>query len=832
VRLIAANLRLTCTTIWQHACRTRPMDSVLQDLTYAIRRLRKSPGFTVLAIGTLALAIGANTTVFSAINALILRPLPVDRPQDLVFFSGAKGSQNQSYPNYRDFRDRTRTLSGLIAFRVTAMALGQPETNARIWGYEASGNYFQVLGVHPALGRFFTPAEDQKPGANPYAVISYACWQHRFGGDPAVIYKTVKLNGLDYAILGVAPKGFIGTELLYVPEIWVPMSMQAQIEPGNDWLNNQYDWNIWVLGRIERGGSRQQAQTEIDSIAAQLVRERPKANEGMHVHFTTPGLLGDFFRGPVVAFGSVLMAVAGLVLLIACTNLASPLLARATDRRRETAIRLALGAGRMRLIRQLLTENLVIALAGGAEGLLLAWWLTDLITTASLPFDFPFNKTLTIDVRVLVFGLSASVLTVLFFGLAPAMQTTRIDFVPALKNESWSQRLRCWELRDVFVTGQIALSVVLLVGSVLVIRSLQKALTVNVGFNPRNAASVSFDVGMQGYSEARGLDFQKRLLEKVQTLPGIESASFSNTIPLSLDVSSTSLVAYGRPVPRRSETIGTIYYYAGPGFFHTLQTRLLEGREFTLRDTPHSPKVVVINKALAKRLFPNENALGKLVRQGAGNEWWQIVGIVEDGKYESLNDENQPVIFWPMFQRYENTTTLVARSHLPADQLISTLRKAVQAMDPTMPLFDVGSLEDHLALPLTPARLAASALGGFVFLAVALAAIGVYGAMAYAVARRTREIGIRMAIGATRSNVLALIMRRSATLLGIGTLLGAAAALAVSQLFNAVLYGINSKDPLTYVFAIALMVVVTFLACSIPVRRALAVDPASALREE
>lgn len=803
-----------------------------QDFAYALRRLRKSPGFTILGLVTLALAIGANTTVFSAINALILRPLPVQRPQDLVFFSGQKGSQNQTYPNYRDFRDRTKTLSGLIAYRVATMALSHTGSNARIWGNEASGNYFQVLGIHPALGRFFTPAEDQKPGANPYAVISYSCWRHRFGADPAVLRKTVKLNGLDYAILGVAPKGFIGTELLFVPEIWVPMSMEAQIEPGNDWLENRHDWNIWVLGRLKPAVSRQQAQSEIDSITAQLVREYPDANDGMRVHFTKPGLLGDFFREPVVAFAGVIMGVACLVLLIACTNLASSLLARATDRRKETAIRLALGAGRFRLIRQLLTENLLLALAGGAGGLLLAWWATGLITNAKLPVDFPFNTTMAVDMRVLAFALVASVFTVLFFGLAPAMQATRTDLVPALKNESWSQRLRRWEMRDVLVTGQIAVSVVLLIGSVLVVRSLQNALTVNVGFNPRNAASVSFDVGMQGYSESRGLDFQKRLLQKVQSLPGIESASLSNTIPLSLDVSNTSIFAYGKPVLPRNEVANAIYYYAGPGFFHTLQTRLLEGREFNWRDAPNSPKVVVINRALANRLFPHEDALGNRISQGPKGPWLEVVGIVEDGKYQSLNDENQPVIFWPMLQRYENTTTLLARAHLPADQLVSMLRQAVQQIDPTIPLFDVGTLESHLALPLTPARVAATALGGFGFLAVMLAGIGVYGAMAYAVARRSREIGIRIAIGATKRNVLALVMRRSAVLLGIGTLCGTAAAFAVGRFFNAVLYGVSPKDPLTYFLAIALIIGVTLLACTIPVQRALAVDPASALREE
>jgi len=337
---------------------------MLQDLRYALRRLCKAPGFTILAIVTLALAIGANTTVFSAINALILRPLPVERPNELVFFSQGRESQNQSYPNYRDFRDRTRTLSGLLAFRVAMVALSHGSESARVWGYEATGNYFQVLGVRPARGRFFTPAEDQKRLGNPFIVLSHASWQQRFGADPDILNKTVKINGLAYTVLGVAPKGFIGTELLFAPEFWVPMSMEPQIEPGNDWLENPYDWNIWVVGRIARGFSREQALSEINAIAAQLIRERPKANDGMRVHFTKPRLLGDFLRGPVVAFAGVIMGVACLVLLIACTNLASSLLARAMDRKRETAIRLALGAGRLRLIRQLLTENSLLALAG------------------------------------------------------------------------------------------------------------------------------------------------------------------------------------------------------------------------------------------------------------------------------------------------------------------------------------------------------------------------------------------------------------------------------------------------------------------------------------
>lgn len=808
------------------------MDSVVQDLAYGLRRLWKSPAFTAIAILTLALAIGANTTVFSMLNALLLRPLPVERPQDLVSFAGAPGGANQSFPNYRDFRDRTRTLSGLAAIRVNVVAMSHRAENARIWGYEVTGNYFQLLGIRPAVGRFFTPAEDRKIGGDPYIVLSYSAWQHRFAADPGILNRTVKINGLDYTVLGVAPKGFIGTELLFAPEFWVPMSMEPQIEPGNNWLEARTTWNIWVVGRIKPGISRPTAQSEIQAIAAQLVREHPKENDGMQVHFAPVGLIGDAFRGTVAAFATVVMAVGGLVLLIACSNLASFLLARATDHRKETAIRLALGAGRLRVLRQFLTESLLLALMGGAAGLLAAWWTTSLVTTAALPFDFPINKTVTIDVRVLLFTIAASLGTVLLFALVPSIQATLPDIVPALKNESWSRKLRRWELRDIFVSAQIALCIVLLIASVLVIRSLQNALTVNVGFNPRHAASVSFDLGDQGYTDAEGMEFQRRILERAEALPGIESASLSNTIPLSLDVSTTSIQAFGKPPSKRSDTTVAIYYYASPNFFRTLETQILAGRDFSWRDTPNSPHVVVINKALADLLFPHEKALGKRIGHDRNGPWWQVIGVVENGKYQSLNDENQPVVFWPLLQTYESTTTLVARSHLPADQLIAMLRQTVRQMDQTMPLFDVATLENHLALPLTPARLAASLLGAFGFLAVALAAMGVYGAMAYAVARRTREIGIRVAIGAQKRNVLTLVARRTAVVLAAGALCGALAALAGGKFFSAVLYGISPKDPATFITAIALMCLVAIIACAIPVRRALAVDPSQALREE
>lgn len=803
---------------------------MFSDLNYALRRLVKSPGFTITAVIILALAIGANTTVFSMLNALLLRPLPVEEPRNLVSLT-QRGNANQTFPNYRDFRDRTKTLSGLIAFRIAVVAMSNHGENARVWGYEATGNYFQLLGIRPALGRFFTPAEDQKVGGDPYLVLSYSAWQRRFGGDPSIVNKTVKINGLDYTILGVAPRGFIGTELLYAPEFWAPMSMEPQLEPGNNWLENRNTWDVWVLGRIKPGIPRSMAEREMQTIGAQLVREHPKENDGMRVHFAKPGLLGDFFRGPVTAFSSILMGVAGMVLLIACINLASFLLARGTDRRKETAIRLALGAGRARVLREFLTENFLLALFGGAGGLLLAWWLGRVVTTAGLPFDFPLNKTLEIDPRVLFFTLAASIGTVLIFGLIPSFQATRPDVVPALKSEAWSRRLRRFELRDLFVTAQVALSAVLLVACVLVVRSLQNALNVNIGFNPKNAVSVGFDLGDQGYIEAQGMEFQKRLLTRVEQLPGVQSASIVNAVPLSLDVSTTFVIAYGKPAPRTADLTHAIYYHAGPNFFRTMQTRILEGRDFSWRDTPKSPKVVIINRALANRLFPQEEALGKRIGQG-GEDWSQIVGIVENGKYQSLNDENQPVVFWPMMQRYNSNTAVVARSPLAGDQVISMLRKTVRDMDSTMPLYDVETLEQHLALPLTPARLAASALGSFGFLAIVMAAIGVYGAMAYAVARRTREIGIRVAVGAQRHNIIALVAARTAAVILIGLACGITTSLMVGRFFGAVLYGVGPKDPATLLIATALMCSVGVIAAALPTQRALAVTPASALREE
>lgn len=806
------------------------MDYLLQDFRLAFRRLRQSAGFTTATVLTLALGIGANTVTFSALNRFLLRPLPVDRPEELLSLNSNRAEANQSYPNYKDLRDRNRSLAGLIGCRIAAVNMSQNGNNAHVWGYEVTGNYFEVLGVRALLGRALTPADDQKIGAHPVVVLGYSTWQNRFAADPRIVHKTVKINGLDYTVLGVMPRGFFGTELIFAPEFWVPIAMEPQIEPGNAWINERYDWNLWTLARLKPGVTRRQAEFDLNAVAAGMIRENPDLRN-MRIQLSTPGLMGQTVRGGVIAFAAVLMGLAGLVLLIACTNLASLLLARSSDRRREIAIRLALGASKWRLMRQLLVESFLLSVFGAAGGLLLAVWILDALAAWRPPLDVPIGMNFAIDQWVLAFTAGAALLTTLLFGLAPALQSARTDLISALKNAALTLRLRRWQLREVLVASQIALSVVLLVSMVLVVRSLQRALTINIGFNPQGAVAVGFDLGLAGYGEADGREFQRRLTEKVSALPGITSAAFANSLPLSLDQSSTSISAEGKPAPRPGEISVANYYMVDPGYFRTMQTQLIAGRAFDAHDRQGSKLVAIVNQAFVARLFPNENALGKRFRCGNGGPF-EIVGIAEDGKYDSLGDSARPALFWPAFQHYNASTMVVARSPLAAAAVVRMIEQTVHQLDPSLPFFQASSLDDHLRTPLLPARLAATMLGAFGMLAIVLASTGVYGVMAYAVARRRREIGIRIAIGASGRQVMRLVLLRTAILLGAGTVLGALAALAVGDQFSPILYGVSPRDPATFALAALLIAAVALASAWLPARRATLIEPASALREE
>src|SRR5581483_11127097 len=502
------------------------METLLQDIRFGTRRLWQSPGFTFIAVLSLALGIGANAAIFSLVNTVLLRPLPVADSGKLVSVS-VLGKNDAvfafSYPTYVDFRDRNEVLSGIYVSRFAPMSLSRNGNNERVWGYLVSGNYFDVLGVRAARGRLFTQEEDRAKLANPVAVISYGRWQRRFGADPGLVGRDVIINDHPFKVIGVAPEGFHGTDIIYTPEIWVPMMMQPWIEPGHSWLDSRDAQNIFATGRLKAGVSRAQAEASLNILAKQLGQEHPDSEEGKVIRLIPPGFIIPTLRGAVVSFTAVLMVTVVLVLLIACTNLASLLLARATDRRREIAIRLALGAGRMRLVRQLLTESVLLSIAGGVAGLLLAVWLIDLVIAFRPPIDFPLTFDLAADWRVLAFAGVVSLVTGIIFGLAPAMQSTHPELVPALKDMSSASGYRRSRLRSGLVVVQIALSLVLLVAAGLVVRALQQLRTMNPGFQVENGLMMSFDLGLQGYDKARGQEFQRRLVENVRSLPGVKA---------------------------------------------------------------------------------------------------------------------------------------------------------------------------------------------------------------------------------------------------------------------------------------------------------------------
>jgi predicted permease len=807
------------------------MANVRQDLRYAVRVLLKAPGFTMVAVLTLALGIGANTAVFSLVNALVLRPLPVEHSDDLAFLENAHYGPSQSFPNYRDLRDRNHTFAGLLGYRMAPMEL---ETNGgaeRIWGYLVTGNYFDVLGVRPALGRFFAQSDDVHPGASPYAVLSYNAWQSRFGGDPAIVGKTIRINRLPYTVFGVTPIGFHGTEIFYWPDVWVPMMMEPRIESFN-WLDVRNTWDTFVIGRLKPNVSRGQAEADLNALAVEMIRQFPSENEGLRFKLAKPGLIGDLIGGPVAAFAFGVFVLAALVLLAACTNLASMFLARATDRQRELAVRLAIGANRSRVVRQVLTETLVLSLLGGGAGYLLATSVSEALSHWRAPMDFPVQFSINPDWRVFLFTLAGSIIAAALFGSAPAWRASRTDPNVALRGASstWAPSRR-FAFRDVLIVVQVSLCFVLISASFLSLRGLQQALRMELGFQPLHVSTAAFELGSAGYSEERGRAFQRQALETIQQLPGVQSASYSNSVPLSIDQSHTGVFPADKTDLRPSDRVTVIFYQVSPGFFTTIGTKLLAGREFTWHDDAKSPAVAIVNLAFAKRIFHAEHPIGKTF-PGYDGRPVEVVGIVSDGKYESLTESQQPVLFWSVLQNYNSTTTLEVKSSLPATQMVGQIRQVIARIDPQLPLYGVGSLEQMLGFAFLPTRAAAIALSAFGILAIMLAATGIHGLVAYAVSRRTREIGIRMAIGARPAQVLRVVLGKTAALLLFGSLIGLLLSLAASQVMASIVYSAKPRDPLVIVavwFAIALL---GLLASWSPARRATRVDPLVALRYE
>jgi len=821
------------------------MHTLWQDLRYGVRMLGKNPGFTIIAVLALTLGIGANTAIFSLVDEALVRPLPVPHPEQLILLSMANQrgfTTGFAYPDYVDYRDRNEVFSGLIGYSQLALSLSVNDQSERIDGMVVTGNFFSVLGVDPARGRAFSPEEDQTPNTHPVAVISYGCWQRRFGADPKLIGQTISLNGYPFTVIGIAPAEFSGTVRGYAPEVYLPIMMIAQAQPA--WDNNPltsrgFYW-LSMMGRLQPGATRQQAEAAMTALNEQIHAGMPATGFFAESHpVLKDGRQGDTDMLSDLSFPlKLLMAVVGLVLLIACANVANLLLGRAAARQKEIAVRLAVGASRWRLIRQLLTESLLLSVISGASGLMLALWLTDLLAAYAPPSN---SSNLALDaklnLRVLGFTLLLSLLTSLIFGLAPALSASKPDLVGMLKNESGAGgAARRFSLKNFLVVAQVGLSLVVLISAGLCLKSLHNLNAIDTGFDTAKLFVMSVDLGSGGYNEARGRAFYSQLTERVAALPAVESVSLATTVPLGKGTMIRFIEKLEGYQAQPDEKLTISFNIVSEDYFRTMGVQLLAGRDFGPRDNSTAPKVAIINEAMAQRYWPDSNPIGKHIDLGRGRKTaaqsMEIIGIAKNSKYRELTEETEPVFYQPLQQWYTPDMALHVRTAGEANALIAMVRREVQALDANLPVFNVKTLAEQKSRALYSERMVATLLTAFGLLALGLAALGIYGVMAYSVSRRTREIGLRMALGAERRDVLSLILRQGMALILIGVACGLVGAFAATRWLASFLYGVSATDWTTFALIALLLALVALLACYLPARRATRVDPMVALRYE
>jgi predicted permease len=806
--------------------------------------LIKDYGFTAIVVFSLALGIGGNTAIFSIVNALLLRPTAVKDPNNLmaIYTSDMSGYQygSTSYPDYLDFQERGKTLSGLVAYASTPLGVTLGDRTERALGEVVSGNYFAVLGVTAFRGNTFNPDQAKIPGAYPVVVVSYKFWRNWLGADVGSVGRTLVLNGNNFTIIGVAPQSFAGLQFGVLPDVWVPLTMQAQVMPGPDMLKDRSARWLSIVGRLADGVEPKLAASEFNLLADQQRNMYPESWGGVRgesraitIRPERESRLESGLRGGILEFIALLWVIIGLVLIVACANVANLLLGRAAARRKETAIRLALGAQRVRLIRQLLTESIMLSLIGGLVGLLLALWGTSILQTFKPPVSTPLNFDFGIDMRVLVFTLIVSLITGIVFGLAPAMQSSKPDLVQALKGESavHGKAQKKYGLRNLLVIFQVALSLVLLIGAGLFVRSLQNANSIDLGFQSGNVLLTSFDLQLSGYKSANGTIFYEQLLDREKSLPGAQNAALASVVPLGLDSQPRRAVIIENHPYTPGEDTELYYNVVGPGYFQTLGIPVLQGRDFTKQDREGAPGVVIVNETMARRFWPRENPIGKRLRQGGeGASYLSVVGVVKDSKYLTLGESPQPYYFLPFLQHYEPRMTLHVRAAGDPKGLIGAVRNGAQLLNASLPIFDIKTLSEHLSVSLFVARVAASLTGFFGLLAVTLASIGLYGVISYFVTQRTKDIGILAALGASPSDILKMVLGQGMTLALIGLGIGLAISFAVTRLLKTFLYGVASTDLMTFSLVSALLAGVAFLACYIPANRAMRINPSIALR--
>jgi predicted permease len=834
----------------------RLLAGLARDLRYGVRTLRNNPGFTAAAVLTLALGIGANTAIFSLVSATLLQSIPVRDPERLVQVTWDRGGV-LAYPEYTELRDGSPMFEGRLAawggITASLNASGQTEL---VVGIIATGNYFEVLGVRPQIGRLLSPSDDVTPGAHPVVVISYRLWQGRFNGDPAIVGRDVLLNGHRFTIVGVTRERFNGAQLGAVRDLYVPIMMQAVMRPPRAGYSGEMDpdllrrrTNRWLygLGRLEAGTTPEQASARLTVLSA-TVGPPPPAGARPRIAVAVPINTGEV-RDSLTAVAALLMSVVGAVLLLACANVANLMLSRAAARRREIAVRLALGASRRQLVAQLLTESLLLSLLGGVAGLALAYVVvTAFRTLPPPPGALPLALELAIDFRVLAFTLVLATLSGVAFGLAPALASSRLDLVPVLKDESFvpDARARRYNLRRLLVVMQVALSLVLLVVAGLFLRNLREVQRVAPGFDVERLVSAQLPVNLLRYTTEQGRTFYRTVTERVEAIPGVEAATVARVPVLGGSGRTTSTHLEGRastaesvrnegsgPSPiSRDVASGNV---VGPRYFQTLGIPLLLGRDFEARDTPEAPKIAIVNDAFVRVQFPDaerQTALGQRISiDGPEGPWREIVGVVGDSKYASLTQEMTPVVYVPLSQNHETGMVLYVRTSARPSVVLPAVRAAVQSVEPNLPLPDLHTVAEMVATSLYVPRMGAILLGVFAVVAVLLAAIGVYGVTSFAVAQRTREIGVRIALGAQRDDILNLVLKQGMGLVAVGIVAGLLLALAAGRSLASFLYGIRGTDPGTFVAVPLILSAVALVACLVPARRAMRLDPLAALRQ-
>ncbi|MGA2167754.1 MAG: ABC transporter permease [Terracidiphilus sp.] len=807
------------------------------DMRLAMRQLRKAPGFAVTAVLTLALAIGANAIVFSVLNALVLRPLNVPQPENLFMVQREfpRGvTPSQSYPDYRDLRDRNHSFESLITFNIIGgVGLDTGSGNPAVaWPYLVSGNYFDALGVQPYLGRFLHASDEHGKNSAPYVVLSYAYWHSCFNSDPAAVGRTVQINKHPYTIVGVAPAGFRGTELFFAPDFFAPFVDMPQIA-GWDPLDERDDHFTWVIGHLKPGVTPAAAAADLNTIAAAMAKTYPKEDELLKFSLARPGLVGDTLGRPARAFMAGLMLLAGLILLAACANLGSLFAARAADRSRELAVRMALGSKRRYIVRQLFTEAILVSLAGGVCGMAGAVAILRVLSTWQPISGIPINVPVNPDVTTYALALLLAIFSGFVFGLVPVRQVLRSDPWQVIRSgSSGGGRMRRFTLREALLGLQIAICAVLVTGSLVAVRGLARSMESNYGFQPQDVMLVHTDLHMGGYDDDRQTQMQRRMLDAAAAIPSVTAAGYADRLPLSIGGSDSSVFADSTTDYRPANVIADAQTLdVSPDYFRASGTALLAGRSFTMDDDKKAPAVAVVNKEFARKLFGSvEKAVGGHFKKWGGDRV-EVVGVVEDGKYETLTESPQPAMFYSFLQEPFGNTWIIVRSQHGALEVAGALQRSLRRLDPALPL-EIKTWNSELESALFAARVATVALGVLGVLGAMLAITGIFGMASYAVSKRLRELGIRVALGANRREVLGAALGRAFRLLAIGSAAGIILGVLATRVLSYIVYQATPSDPIVLGGVMLTMLAVGLVAAWIPARHALNVDPMILLRDE